>query len=125
MADQSPKVAFIDDSETVRLLLADLLDKAGCEHFECTSWDQIKTTAESHELDLVLLDVQMPKISGPPMAIVLKKTRPHLKVVYHSDQDERFLAELTDKTGADGYIKKSFDSAETLAAIREYLPTPP
>ena len=125
MADAKPKVAFIDDSETVRLLLAGLLEKAGYEHFECTSWAELNAVAESHELDLVLLDVQMPKVSGPPMAIVLKKTRPHLKVVYHSDQDERFLTELTDKTGADGYIKKNFDSDKTLAAIREFLPTPP
>ena len=125
MADERPKVAFIDDSKTVRLVLAGLLEQAGCEPVECTSWTELNATAESHELDLVLLDVQMPKVSGPPMAIVLKKTRPHLKVVYHSDQDERFLGELVQKTGADGYIKKSVDSAETLSAIRKYLPTSP
>ncbi|MBW2522899.1 MAG: response regulator [Deltaproteobacteria bacterium] len=121
MADARPKVAFIDDSETVRLVLADILERAGCEHFECTCWADLEAAVQQHDLDLVLLDVQMPKVSGAPMALVLKKTRPNLTVVYHSDQDERFLRELTEKTGADGYIRKSVDPEETLGAIEQYL----
>lgn len=121
MGNDKPKVAFIDDSETVRVVLRRLLEQDGCEPFECTCWEELERAARDEPLDLVLLDVQMPEVSGAPMAVVLKRLQPELPVVYHSDHDERFLAELTRQTGADGYVKKSLDADQTLRAIRAFL----
>ena len=75
----------------------------------------------STELDLVLLDVQMPGVSGPPIAYVLKRRHPTLKVVYYSSADEAILRRLTEETGADGFIRKSFDGDEVAGAIERHL----
>jgi DNA-binding NtrC family response regulator len=116
------KIAHLDDSATLRLIVARLLTQAGYEAHSCESWAELQDVVHEHELALVLVDVQMPKLSGAPIALVLKKTRPDLKVVYLSDYDEAHLARLTAETGADGFIRKSFDGSEMLTAIERYLP---
>ncbi len=125
MTKAARRIAFLDDSHTVRVVLKNVLTEAGHEPFGCETWDELEQVVATTELDLVLLDVQMPGISGPPIAYVLKKRHPTLKVVFVSDADETMLRRLTDETGADGYIRKSYDGGEMADAIGRYLNDPP
>lgn len=120
MAAARAKIAFIDDSVTVRQILSQELTKAGYEPVECTSWEQLQAAADQG-VDLVLLDVQMPKQSGAPMAVVLKKKHPQLKVVYYSSVPRRVLRQLTEQTGADGYVPKAWDTDELVATVAKLL----
>ena len=114
------KIAFIDDSPTVRQILSQVLTDAGYEPIECTSWEQLQGAAQKGA-DLVLVDVQMPQHSGAPMVFVLKKQHPKLKVVYYSSVRGSMLRRLTEQTGADGYIRKGWDTDELLQAVAQFL----
>ena len=115
------KIAFIDDSAIARQIVASALGEAGYETLECVSWDELQQVVEQQHPDLVLVDVQMPRTSGPPMVFVLKKQHPQLKVVYFSSAEEGVLRRLTAETGADGYICKSRDNRKLLQAVARYL----
>ncbi len=125
MSKSPRRVAFLDDSLTARVVLKNILTDAGHEPLGCETWAQLDAIVADNELDLVLLDVQMPGVSGPPIAYVLKKRQPGLKVVYYSSAEEAILRRLTEETGADGYIRKSFDGDDVSLAINRYLGVEP
>lgn len=61
-----------------------------------------------HKPDLVLLDVNMPGLSGDALALILSDNplSAGTRVVFHSSNDEDSLRLLTRKYGAQGYICK-------------------
>ena len=121
--DQSrTRVAFLDDSATVRMVLTSLCEDAGYEPLSCSTWEELDAVVRDRAPDLVLLDVQMPRVSGPPIALVLKRLYPALKVVLLSDYAEDKLRGLAKQSGADGFIRKTTDGEQLLRAISAYLP---
>ncbi|MBI4703090.1 MAG: response regulator [Deltaproteobacteria bacterium] len=124
MADAKRRVVFVDDSATVRQVLARVLSVAGYEPIACVTWEDVQEAVEKQQPSLVLLDVQMPHISGAPMAFVLKRGYPDLKVIYYSDGEEGMLKQLTAETGADGYICKGPNYEQFLAELGAFVRGP-
>jgi len=122
--ERKQRIAFLDDSPTVRLMLASVLEDAGYEPKACAQWSELRALLDSDQPDLVLLDVEMPDIVGDHIGFGLKRTNPTLRVVYLSDRDPETLAELCQHTGVDGYIRKSSDLERLVKDIAGFLPTP-
>lgn len=74
-----------------------------------------------HKPDLVLLDVNMPGLSGDALALILSDNplSASTRVVFHSSNDEDSLRLLTRKHGARGYICKGnpYDLRRKVAAF--------
>jgi CheY-like chemotaxis protein len=116
------RIALLDDSPTVRQLLATVLAEAGCETHACAEWNELEAVLIAHPPDLVLLDVEMPDIVGEHIGFGLKRRNPGLRVVYLSDQAPAKLAALCEQTGVDGYIRKSSDVEQLVRDILSRLP---
>jgi two-component system, NarL family, invasion response regulator UvrY len=71
------------------------------------------------KLDLVLLDIAMPLRDGLDVLVALKKAAPDLPVLILSTYPERHYAVRALKLGASGYLNKSADPDELIAAIRK------
>ena len=70
------------------------------------------------EVDLAILDVAMPRMTGLQAAAELNKRRPDLRVLILSMyEDERFFFEAL-KAGASGYVLKSAANRDLVEAIR-------
>lgn len=71
--------------------------------------------------DLILLDVNMPGLSGPGLLEVVRRNSATaaLRVVFYSSGDG--LAELAKKNGANGYLSKSASQEDLLNGIRAAL----
>jgi two-component system, NarL family, invasion response regulator UvrY len=74
--------------------------------------------AES-KIDLVLLDIAMPLRDGLDVLVALKKALPELPILILSTYPERHYAVRSLKLGASGYLNKSADPDELIAAIRK------
>jgi two-component system, NarL family, invasion response regulator UvrY len=74
---------------------------------------------EEQKLDLVLLDIAMPLRDGLDVLVALKKAAPDLPVLILSTYPERHYAVRALKLGASGYLNKSADPDELIAAIRK------
>lgn len=116
------RIALLDDSPTVRALVTGLLDTAGYEVNACATWPELKAALRAAPVDLVLLDVEMPDVVGDHIGYVIKRGHASWRVVYLSDHDEKTLRAMCDRTGVDGFIRKSADPAELLRAIEAQLP---
>ena len=70
------------------------------------------------EVDLAILDVAMPRMTGLQAAAELQKRRPELRVLILSMyDDERYFFEAL-KAGASGYVLKSAANRDLVEAIR-------
>lgn len=71
------------------------------------------------QLDLVLLDIAMPERDGLDVLQVLRKTWPGLPVLMLSTYPESQYAVRCIKLGAAGYLNKSADPDDMIAAVRK------
>lgn len=70
-------------------------------------------------LDLVLLDIAMPGVDGLDVLQSVKREHPQLPVLMLSTYPERQYAVRCIKLGASGYLNKSADPDDMLAAVRK------
>jgi len=70
-------------------------------------------------LDLVLLDIALPGMDGLDVLQTLKREHPKLPVLMLSTYPEKQYAVRCIKLGASGYLNKSADPDDMLAAVRK------
>jgi len=104
------RVLIVDDSELAARLLEAELTKAGFA-IDYAPDAEIATSLvlkRATRPDLVLLDVNMPKVSGPQFCRFLKRNDRFrsIKVVLCSGEDREKVAAVAAECGADGYILK-------------------
>ena len=107
--------------EGLKQVLADAPDV--CVLAEATSGpevlDQVQTQGCAQGLDLVLLDIALPGLDGLEVLQVLRREHPALPVLMLSTYPESQYAVRCIKLGAGGYLNKSADPDDMLAAVRK------
>jgi two-component system, NarL family, response regulator NreC len=113
------RVLLVEDHETVRQGLKLLIDREPDLEVVGEASDGMEAMQHAlSDLDVVVMDISMPGVSGVIATRQLKDLRPHLPVVTltrHADQ--AFLEELL-RAGASAYVLKQSPHAELLRAIR-------
>lgn len=112
-------VGIVDDDGSIRRSLARLLRAAGMQTVTYRSAEEFLTSATVPRLDCLMLDVQLPGMSGVDLRDLLATEgimTPVLFVTAHDDPMERERA-LAGRCL--GYFRKSDDGNEILDAIRK------
>ena len=81
--------------------------------------EQVRMLGGSAGLDLVLLDIAMPGIDGLEVLQILRREHPALPVLMLSTYPEKQYAVRSIKLGAGGYLNKSADPDDMVAAVRK------
>ncbi|HUT55313.1 MAG TPA: response regulator [bacterium] len=109
------KVLIIDDADTFREIMGDVLTERGVEVFMARDGIEGLEKIRSQKFDLVLLDLLIPRMTGFDVLKQIRKEKspamlPVLAVsgVYKKDEHVATLKEL----GADGYVSKSLTPEE-------------
>jgi DNA-binding NarL/FixJ family response regulator len=117
----SIRVAIVEDDEQVRENLARLIGEA--KGFECvasfSSGEEALTSWPRRAPDVVVMDINLPGISGVECVRQLKARSPDLHIVMLTvyDDSERIFQAL--QMGASGYLLKRSTTAEILHAIED------
>ena len=114
------RILLVEDHETVRQGLKLLIDREPDLEVigEASDGAQAIERGAGSDVDVVVMDISMPGVSGVIATRKLKALRPELPVVSltrHADQT--FLEELL-RAGASGYVLKQSSHAELLRAVR-------
>ncbi|BCO29674.1 transcriptional regulatory protein UhpA [Rhodoferax lithotrophicus] len=80
---------------------------------------QVAALGGAAGLDLVLLDIAMPEQDGLEVLQILRRTHPKLPVLMLSTYPEKQYAVRCIKLGAGGYLNKSADPDDMVAAVRK------
>jgi DNA-binding NarL/FixJ family response regulator len=122
MPQNQINIAILDDHQIIIDGLKLLLESDSNINvvFEATSGSIFlrKLTEIDRIVDIVLLDLMMPEISGFEMALMLKKDYPEIKIIVLSmNIDGKSITELKAKAGIKGFLSKSVDKTELMLAI--------
>jgi two-component system, cell cycle response regulator len=123
----TPRILSIDDSKTIRLLLARLFRPFACEWREAANGEEGLTMAMQENPDLIILDFNMPVMDGVSM---LRKMRedPGLKrtpvLMLTAESGLESLATVA-RLGVRDYVIKPFREEELLAKVGRIIPLIP
>ncbi len=75
----------------------------------------------AQDIDLVLADVVMPRMSGPDLANRIAELYPELPVIFMSGYTEEMISEYAIKSGEVTLVEKPFTSQKLLTAVTDAL----
>ncbi len=122
MASATQTVLVVDDSAVCRQTLRYVLEGQGYRVVELASPFGFALTLNRERPDLVLLDVDMPAISGDQLVVIASKHKLHrCPILLHSSCEPEKLARLVRQSGASGYLLKDGDVATLLDTVARHL----
>ena len=113
------RLLAVDDDPVMLAAIQGFLDGAGLDLMTCGDPARFWTVLEEHEPDLVMLDFDMPGVTGPELCRALRNDQrwqgmPVLFLTSTGNADA--IREMFD-SGADDYVRKPFVGPELLARI--------
>jgi len=115
------KIFVVDDELHIRKIIGDYLRADDYEVVECVDGlDCLEKIREHPDLDLILLDVRMPRLSGFDAMPEIKKIS-DVPVLFLTALDETFDEIQGLELGADDYITKPFRYDILMARVRSTL----
>jgi len=112
----------IDDDETHLYTTKALLQNDRIEVRTHQNWFGATNRVNDYQPDMVLLDVNMPGLSGDKLSELLKPCCDSSRtlIFFHSSNDEEILRELVKTHGVRGYICKG-NIADLRSKVDQYL----
>ena len=76
---------------------------------------------DNHNIDVILMDIEMPVINGIEATEIVKQKYPHIKIIMLTvfDNDENIFNAI--KAGADGYLLKEVNPKDLYNGIKETI----
>ena len=113
-------ILVVDDDPHIRQLLVFALAKAGLDTIEAEDGEQALMAVESNAPDLIVLDINMPRMDGIEVCRRLRATG-DLPILFLSSRDDEIDRVLGIELGADDYVTKPFSPREVVARVMAIL----
>ncbi len=115
------RVVLADDHASLRAPLAAYLELAGDISVvgEASDGQEAIDLARQHKPDIVMLDLNMPNVSGLEALPIIKQENPGTKVLILTGRDETPYIMRALRSGANGYILKTATETELVNAVRD------
>jgi two-component system, NarL family, response regulator DegU len=114
------KIVIVDDHQLFREGVKRILDFE--DSFEVVAegndGSEVMELYEKHKPDVILMDINMPRVSGVEATEALLKEYPEAKVIILSIHDDGSYVTHALKTGALGYMLKEMDAEAIVEAIK-------
>ena len=122
----SKKVLIVEDNELNMKLFHDLLDSQGYQTLQTREGLQAMALARQHMPDLILMDIQLPEISGLEVTKWLKDDEElaHIPVIAVTAFAMKGDEERIRQGGCEAYISKPISVMHFLETVRKHLGTP-
>lgn len=114
-------ISVVDDDESVRESLPDLLKEFGFAAQSFSSAEEFLTSNYLHETKCLILDVAMPGLSGPDLQRELKRRQHEIPIVFITANCNETLRAQLISNGAVECLFKPFSDSELLDALKNVL----
>ncbi|MBK6689836.1 MAG: response regulator [Deltaproteobacteria bacterium] len=116
-------ILVVDDEELCLRSIARLLKKTGYRLLTASSGAAALELYRQHsrEIDLVLLDLMMPEMTGEEVARQLRQIQPDVRLLVMSGYTDDERAQRVIKDGARGFLRKPFDRDSLQQGLDEAL----
>ncbi len=118
------KLAIVDDNTFLQKAIQeklDFFDDIEIKFKANNGQDLLEKLEKNRNLDLILMDIEMPNMNGIEATEIVKNKYPQIKIIMLTvfDNDENIFKSI--KAGADGYLLKEVNPQELNNAIIETL----
>ncbi|MGO1948206.1 MAG: response regulator transcription factor [Mycobacteriaceae bacterium] len=120
MTTDRQTVLIVEDEESLAEPLAFLLEKEGFGVYTAADGPRALELFDAHGIDLVLLDVMLPGMSGTEVCKQLR-TVSSVPVIMVTARDSEIDKVVGLEIGADDYVTKPYSARELIARIRAVL----
>ena len=118
---KKPEILVVDDSKTLLAMMKEFLEDEGYSVKTASSAEEVLPIIEKGKLDLVIMDIKMPGMSGLDALTEIKKRDPKLSVIIMTAYGTTQTAIEAMKRGAYDYITKPFNNKEFKVLIKKAL----
>jgi two-component system cell cycle response regulator DivK len=121
---KQPTILYVEDNEYNRKIVRQLLGRTSYRLIEALDGESGVAAAFEERPDLILMDVQLPKMSGLDATRMLRADErtqgvPIVIITSFAMSGDR---ERATAAGAAGYLAKPYSPRELLAMVRQFLP---
>ncbi len=118
------RVAIVDDNSFLIHAIKEKLsffDDVIVKHTSLDGSELLTKLENSHNLDLILMDIEMPVLNGIETTQIVKQKFPQIKIIMLTafDNDENIFNAI--KAGADGYLLKEINPDQLYNGIKETM----
>jgi FixJ family two-component response regulator len=119
----APFIGIVDDDESVRAAVDSLIRSAGYRTALFASAEALLHSDQIHEMDCLIIDIQMPRLSGLELQRRLAEANPATAIIFVSAHAEELRATALNQ-GAVAVLGKPFSDEALLSAIQSALESP-
>lgn len=113
-------ILIVDDDQDIRNLIGIYLENEGFQYVKCDNAIKAMEIVETNKIDLILLDIMMPKVDGITACIQLRK-KERMPIIFMSAKAEDMDKIHGLMAGADDYITKPFNPLELVTRVKAQL----
>ena len=113
----SSVLAILDDDESVRIALQDLIEAEGLSAFCFGSAEQFLKSTIRHEASCLIADIRMPGMSGIELQAKLKSERCPMPIIFITGLGDVPMAVRAMRGGAIDFLTKPIDEAALLESV--------
>lgn len=117
---EKERILIVDDEKEIRDLVEIYLKGEGYETFKAENGIEALSLLEEKEIDLVILDVMMPKMDGIQTCLKIRENS-EMPIIMLSAKSEDIDKILGLNMGADDYLSKPFNTLELIARVKSQL----
>lgn len=115
-------VLVVDDEDFVRITLSTMMKDLGYSVTTASGGSEaIKIISKKKSFDLILLDMNMPQVSGLKVVQKLKALKSRTKIIISSGYSDTILNERNLNSQIDGFLQKPYKIEELGKKVREVL----
>jgi FixJ family two-component response regulator len=116
-----PIIHIVDDDKSFRTAVGRLIEASGFRTASYGSGDDILARLPNSEAGCILLDLQMPGLSGPELQGRLAEKAPLLPIVFLTGQGSIEASVRAIKAGAEDFLEKPASGKSLLVAVERAL----
>jgi DNA-binding NarL/FixJ family response regulator len=116
-------VLLVEDFEPFRRFVRLTLQRHwSCKNIlEASDGEEAVALAQEFKVDLVLLDIGLPKLNGIDVARKIREFAPQSRILFVSQESSADVVREALETGASGYVAKTDAGSELVTAISAVL----
>ena len=114
------QILVVEDEDVTRFNLRNLFEAEGYQVFEATDGDSMESELEKNNINLVIMDINLPGKNGLLLARELTKNK-DLGLIFLTGRDSDIDKILGLEIGADDYLTKPFNPRELTIRARNIL----
>lgn len=115
------KLILAEDEPALALIIKESLETRNFEVLHCKDGEETVTTFTKHKVDLLVLDVMMPKKDGFSVAKDVRKLDKKIPIIFLTAKSQTLDVVEGFNSGGNDYLKKPFSMEELIVRIHALL----